>query len=208
MRPTLCYPAHPATMRPTLCYPAQPATMRPRTKPVDKISSLSGVTATSTTPPRYNPQCHYTQSMNNPPCPTPSTLKHIVSIGDIFGRFTVLAPPVSVKGIAKVHVKCACGTEKQVHKSSLVSGASSSCGCYRVDARKARTHTINSGAIYGSYTVQSRYQDPNHNHLRYTCICACGASKVLRRQELLALPSCSHKAKPTPTKQASWCSML
>lgn len=140
------------------------------------------------------------------PTQAPSTLKHLVSVGDTFGRFTVLAPPVSVKGIAKVLVKCACGTEKQVHKASLISGASSSCGCYRSEARKARSSHLNLGDVYGSYTVQSRY--PDANHLRYTCICACGASKVLRRQELLALPICTHKPKSAPVKQASWCSML
>lgn len=140
------------------------------------------------------------------PTQAPSTLKHIVSIGDTFGRFTVLATPVSTKGIAKVLVRCTCGTEKQVNKDSLISGATTSCGCYRSEAAKARAAKSVLVGTYGSYTIKNRY--PDANHLRYTCICACGASKVLRRQELLALPICTHKPKSAPVEQASWCSML
>lgn len=140
------------------------------------------------------------------PTQAPPTLKHLVSPGDIYGRLTVLAPPVIVNKIAKVAVKCTCGIEKQVNKDSLISGATTSCGCYRSEAAKARAAKSTLVGTYGSYTIKNRY--PGANHLRYTCVCVCGESKVLRRAELLALPICTHKPASAPLKQASWCSML
>lgn len=56
-------------------------------------------------------------------------------VGKKFGRLTVLKPGrlyVSPKGVKMTlwACKCDCGTEKDFFRSSLVSGNSTSCGCY------------------------------------------------------------------------------
>lgn len=53
--------------------------------------------------------------------------------GQRFGRLTVLRRAESRNKHTMWLCKCDCGTVKEVFGSALVSGLSTSCGCYRVD---------------------------------------------------------------------------
>lgn len=53
----------------------------------------------------------------------------------IFGRWTVIS--VFRRGRLFARVRCACGTEKVTRARHLVSGLSSSCGCYAAERARA-----------------------------------------------------------------------
>ncbi len=64
-------------------------------------------------------------------------------VGQRFGRWHII-------GVAPKHGKsnyvlcrCACGTEKEVCLSNLLSGKSKSCGCFRKEDTKSRLSQIN-----------------------------------------------------------------
>lgn len=57
----------------------------------------------------------------------------LLEIGTTFGRLTVIDnQEIKQLGrLAKVLVRCSCGTEKYVYKHSLISNSTNSCGCLR-----------------------------------------------------------------------------
>jgi hypothetical protein len=56
--------------------------------------------------------------------------------GDPFGRWTAIRRVEnSPRGAARYLCRCECGTEKPVVVSTLASGKSTSCGCWRSDDR-------------------------------------------------------------------------
>lgn len=70
-----------------------------------------------------------------------------ISIGDRFGRWLVMARSRSPMFLCR----CDCGVEKQVHRTSLLSGRSSSCGCFSVERATAlaTTHGGTGTALHG-----------------------------------------------------------
>lgn len=80
----------------------------------------------------------------------------MINIGDRIGRWQVLkegelysAPSGRYKA-KRFICKCDCGTEKLVRESTLVSGESSSCGCYAGDMASIRhtTHGLSTHKLY------------------------------------------------------------
>lgn len=63
-----------------------------------------------------------------------------VSIGQVFGRWTVVDPDVLIKGRRGATCICACGTEKDISIQNLIQGLTKSCGCYKQDNPGRRTH--------------------------------------------------------------------
>lgn len=67
--------------------------------------------------------------------------------GERFGLWTVLgrADDITEEGVSRWRVKCACGTVKEIWKSSLTAGRSKGCGCHRKTAgarpKRYRTRT-------------------------------------------------------------------
>lgn len=53
--------------------------------------------------------------------------------GKKFGRLTALTPAGSLKGRSRWHCVCDCGTKTVSSSRHLLSGQSSSCGCYRIE---------------------------------------------------------------------------
>ena len=69
--------------------------------------------------------------------------KHAIRVGDRFGRLTAIGAGDHVGDTAKTRhlqilCRCDCGTEKQVPRSSLITGDAKSCGC----VRKEVTHNL------------------------------------------------------------------
>lgn len=64
-----------------------------------------------------------------------------VSIGDRFGRLTVIAPAAPKHGHRAFTTRCECGKEHVVAGSDLARGAVRSCGCLNQEMRIARNTT-------------------------------------------------------------------
>lgn len=81
--------------------------------------------------------------------------------------------------------RCVCGKIKSVLSSSLLSGASSSCGCAK--DRKNDQRLIDKW--FGRIFVVSR--NGSHNWRRiYNCICWCGTRMELTTHQILTYKSC------------------
>jgi hypothetical protein len=82
-----------------------------------------------------------------------------MSPGLRFGRWTVLS---FVDGRNWL-VRCDCGTEKQVTKSNLQKGKTSSCGCLRHDLNFIHGHTTKTSSAYGRWNaMKQRCTNPKH----------------------------------------------
>jgi hypothetical protein len=71
--------------------------------------------------------------------------------GKVFGRLTVLRRGTDYNGNKLTDngetlwvCKCACGKRRTVRRSNLVSGATKSCGCLRIETSTARLATMRS----------------------------------------------------------------
>lgn len=108
--------------------------------------------------------------------------------GQRFGRWTVIKRDLSKKTTYWI-CKCDCGTEKSVAATSLKRGASTSCGCYKIEnSRTNNGKFVNEvGNRYGKLTVIAQDEELSiKNHRAYwICKCDCGntittSSKCLR----------------------------
>jgi hypothetical protein len=76
-------------------------------------------------------------------------------LGQVFGRWTVIAFDESVKAYEKSRwiCKCECGVEKSVLQDSLLAGRSLSCGCYEYELTsiRSRTHGESSTHLYKAW---------------------------------------------------------
>lgn len=63
-------------------------------------------------------------------------MKRIDLTGKTFGRLTVIGCADSLNGHLRWLCKCSCGNECIVHGSSLKSGNTTSCGCYKTENAK------------------------------------------------------------------------
>ena len=104
-----------------------------------------------------------------------------------FGRWTVMYRAHNVKGRIYWHCKCSCeaGTEKDVLSTILLSGKSTSCGCYRKEQLKkktdARMHSDLIGKRFGKLTVMSYNEELDSWH----CKCDCGGTREVKRYKLI-----------------------
>lgn len=69
-----------------------------------------------------------------------------VYIGKRFGRLLVVKEIGLINKSRHWIVKCDCGTEKDVYQQSLLSGSTTSCGCYRKEV--VTTHGMSKTRIY------------------------------------------------------------
>ena len=109
----------------------------------------------------------------------------IINPGDIFGRLTVINSKASLMphtGEWLVSVRCSCGTEKTVRKTSLLHGHTTSCGCYKREYQSSHgrygelKYSVNPGERYGRLTVLeiTRKQFKNQSSKVVTAKCDCG----------------------------------
>ena len=115
--------------------------------------------------------------------------------GQKFGRWKVIKRDISKKGSAYWICKCECGTERSVCGSSLRSGVSTSCGCYKIENSRTNNgkYIDEIGNKYGKLTVIAKDEELSIiNHRAYwVCKCRCGntittSSKCLREGKTLS----------------------
>lgn len=93
--------------------------------------------------------------------------------GQVFGLWTVVGPGRKAGGRQLWTCRCACGTERDVLRYSLIDGSSRSCGCAIGRPDSARYRVDLTGRKFGYLTVigRGRWSGP---HQLWTCQCACG----------------------------------
>ena len=98
-----------------------------------------------------------------------------VEIGKKFGYWTVIG---SVPGRNwKWNCKCVCGNTKVVATIQLARGNSQSCGCKRMQFNLQ-------GKKFGKWTVGEYKQEPRGEDSKYSCICVCGNTRLVRSRDL------------------------
>lgn len=94
-------------------------------------------------------------------------------IGEVFGRWTVLAPSTERRNGKRMYsCRCACGTEALVVAGNLRSGISKSCGCYklaRIHETKFRHGRNSRDKTYQAWTsMHNRCRNPKcQRYARY-----------------------------------------
>ena len=84
--------------------------------------------------------------------------------GQTFGRLTVLERAENTKsGSARWFCRCSCDKEKIVAGSHLMSGKTTSCGCY--NAEKITVHGLRHSRTYNTWRkIKARCYNPNDKH--------------------------------------------
>lgn len=124
-----------------------------------------------------------------------------VSIGDVFGKWTV-KEKASSWGDALL-CRCACGRERQVFRANLVTGKSTQClPCSKGKPAPTENETsaraaprtgrevvvhVEVGAIYGNWTViteETDLNDKDKDERYFRCRCSCGTEKSVQMRNL------------------------
>lgn len=124
---------------------------------------------------RSNPECMRERARRRREGFAADPERLVVSVGDIFGKWTALESCTAQKQF--VLCRCECGTERRVQAEKLITGRSRSCGCGAVAAMvQARFSDpyIPAGAVFGRLTV---LQDVARSTDRALCRCVCGREK-------------------------------
>lgn len=121
--------------------------------------------------------------------------------GRKFGELTVLYRDFDEeanhpnRGSTYWKCKCSCGKEKSVLRSSLISGATKSCGCIRSKIASQRMSKMSSenyinelGNKYGKLTVVQKIPNIKNNRdgVMWRCVCECGNIKDVLGVDLRA----------------------
>lgn len=94
-------------------------------------------------------------------------------VGTVFGRWEFLGPAPARKGVTYISVRCTCGSGivKEVQKSQVTNGISTSCGCVMVEKTRASNtkHGLKNTPIYGVWRgMRRRCEDQNQkDYIRY-----------------------------------------
>ncbi len=130
--------------------------------------------------------------------------------GTVFGKLTVIEDAGrNGCGALLCKCRCECGNEKILPRSSLVSGDTTSCGCFRREGK----HSL-LGQVFGKLTaVRYAGSRSGNGGARWVCRCECGrevacAANNLRRGRKTHC-GCSRKEKLSRTPEwYSWASMI
>lgn len=98
--------------------------------------------------------------------------------GRQFGRWTVIER-VDEPGAAKWKCRCSCGTERVVAARNLISGASTSCGCYTKERVRERHFMDLTSQRFGKLLVLERAEAGANGASRWKCRCDCGKECVV-----------------------------
>ena len=94
-------------------------------------------------------------------------MKKIDMVGKVFGRLTVVAESNTwASGRRLVDCQCSCGVTVARRRVCLVSGTTTSCGCYQKEqlAERNRTHGGTNTPEYKSWAgMLQRCNNPNHH---------------------------------------------
>lgn len=105
--------------------------------------------------------------------------KSLVEPGQRYERLIVVRK-IAVK---KWECLCDCGSTRIICSSSLLSGDTRSCGCYRGDQAKKHLNQLD-GMRVGLLTVIRETDRINPLERRFECLCDCGNTTTVRYGEL------------------------
>ena len=119
------------------------------------------------------------------PAKIPRVKKYPVDLtGMDFGRWTVLRKFVKAKHGWRYECRCDCGTVKIVYGSSLKSGDTISCGCWKSDGWEFRNGTPQLiGEKFGRWTVTAR-DTSKPGTIYWIAKCDCGVERTVLRHDL------------------------
>lgn len=94
--------------------------------------------------------------------------------GKVFSRLTIISYAGKAGKESLWNCRCSCGTEKVIRYNSLMSGSTTSCGCYRREAARSKGHQgpykrMQSNPLYRIWqSMKTRcYNEKNPNYARY-----------------------------------------
>lgn len=93
--------------------------------------------------------------------------RHTIKRGERFGRLTVLRFARRAGNVYYWHVRCACGKRKEVTRSNLRSGATTSCGCKQREllSQRGRKHGMAGSATYQCWSAMIQRCRTNLNYV-------------------------------------------
>lgn len=121
-------------------------------------------------------------------------------VGQVFGRLTALHRANNIGKKAAWVCLCSCGiTTAPITQSNLVTGNTTSCGCYRKDVKNWAEDLT--GSLFGYLTVIG-FGPVVKSKQTYSCKCVCGAIKNLGKSHLVRnnVRSCGCKRIESITK--------
>ena len=80
-------------------------------------------------------------------------MKHNISIGEKFGRLTVIGTVKNKRNATKMVCRCECGKEKVCEPSNLVLGKTKSCGCLQKEIVRKSLSKRNEYTFVENYVV-------------------------------------------------------
>ena len=104
--------------------------------------------------------------------------------GKHFGKLRVLRQDGMLNKRAAWLCACECGTEKTIASTSLVTGASKSCGCAHTDANRKRLFKNLAGQRFGRLTANTPVF--GERRVKWSCLCECGENTLVLTSKLTA----------------------
>ena len=103
--------------------------------------------------------------------------------GQVFGRLTVIERGAHIKKVAAWLCRCTCGGLTTVGTTSLVSGNTTSCGCWKRESPSQRSLRDLTGTLFYKLTVVCRGPNNGH-HVQWVCRCICGDLHLVQGDHL------------------------
>lgn len=112
--------------------------------------------------------------------------RHIIKIGDRFGKLTVLRKDFVKNNHWYYLCKCDCGNLKSIKNTNLTTGNTKSCGCLISQNRhNGQRHQL-LGQRFGMLTVIEDMGNNSHGNSIWKCRCDCGQEKIIIGGNLVA----------------------
>jgi hypothetical protein len=104
-------------------------------------------------------------------------------LGLVFGKLTVVGEAENTKnGQASWLCSCECGKQSTVVGSKLIAGRTKSCGCLKLESKKATDLT---GQVFGELVVLSRNGSSKFKRAMWLCQCSCGNQHTVIAESLI-----------------------
>lgn len=94
--------------------------------------------------------------------------------GETFGRLTVVSRGENRGKHVRWICKCECGNESLAATTSLRSGDTTSCGCYKMERISETKRARLEGKRYGKLVVERVAYKNDRNNRYWECLCDCG----------------------------------
>ena len=117
--------------------------------------------------------------------------------GQKIGRLTV-CEEFKKNGRIYYHCRCDCGNKKDIYKNGLISGGTTSCGCYSRELTSKITSKDYTSQYFGNLKAIKRLPNYKNKKTYYECICSCGNTRIVYGTNLVmgkvtACKECSEK---------------